>query len=117
MELWIRSQDKEALIKVDKIFYWNTCPEMQNTGKHYLGNKEWAGIADYTKLGEYKTKERALEVLDEIQDILKPTIITTSYECECKNNPTNKMKFDLEMVPQKTEIQELSTYVYEMPKE
>ncbi len=68
MELWIRSQDKEALIKVDKIFYWNTCPEMPNTGKHYLGNKEWVGNADYTKLGEYNTKERAIEVLDEIQE-------------------------------------------------
>ena len=67
MELWIRSQDKEALIKVDKIFYWNTCPEMPSAGKHYLGNKEWIGNTDYTKLGEYATKERALEVLDEIQ--------------------------------------------------
>lgn len=71
MELWVRSQDKEALIKVDKIFYWNTCPEMPNTGKHYLCNKEWVGNADYTKLGEYNTKERALEVLDKIQEVVK----------------------------------------------
>lgn len=100
MELWIRSQDKEALIKVDKIFYWNTCPEMPNTGKHYLGNKEWVGNADYTKLGEYKTKERAIEVLDEIQYKINNYVADV---CMARAIYVG-------------ESQE-PTYVYEMPKE
>ena len=118
MELWIRSQDKEALIKADKIFYWNTCPEMPNTGKHYLGNKEWVGNADYTKLGEYNTKERALEILDEIQEILKPKIIAhirpsnEMIELLGSRQAGKTMKMNTD-----TEIKELSTYVFEMPKE
>ena len=102
MELWVRSQDKEALIKVDKIFYWNTCPEMPNTGKHYLGNKEWVGNADYTKLGEYKSKERALEVLDEIQHSF------TSKRGMITSQSANSIEF----IPYNDQI-----VIYEMPKE
>lgn len=67
MELWIRSQDRESLLKIEKIFYFNTCPEMESTGRNVILNKEWIGEKDCIELGEYKTKERALEVLDEIQ--------------------------------------------------
>lgn len=67
MELWIRSQDKMNLVKVRQV------------GINYQNNKQI--IANYTPelyensgefvelLGIYKTKERALEVLDEINDI------------------------------------------------
>lgn len=67
MELWIRSQDKMNLVKVRQV------------GVNYQNNKQI--IANYTPelyensgefvelLGIYKTKERALEVLDEINDI------------------------------------------------
>ena len=62
MELWIRSQDKEELMKVDYLYI-----PISRTGEHF-------GI--YTKvdvrdelLGLYKTKERALEVLDEIDNV------------------------------------------------
>lgn len=99
MELWIRTQNKKTLLKVDMI----------NINSIRL-------ISNGYVLGEYKTNERALEVLDEIQDLIKPKIITTNYECEIKEN-LSKLNFDLEMIPQKTEIKELSTYVYEMPKE
>ena len=60
MELWIRNQEKDILIKVDNleldderndIYTHNCIDNMQMT---------------YT-LGRYKSKERALEVLDEIQ--------------------------------------------------
>jgi hypothetical protein len=54
MELWVRSQDKLALTKVNSI------------GIEY--DKKLVGYGNIcVKLGEYKTKERALEVLDEIQ--------------------------------------------------
>ena len=105
MELWIRSQDKTFLRKV-------------NTIGIVEGRDFWSIDENLTvSFGKYKTKERALEVLDEIQNILKPTIITTGYECELKENIKDKTSFNLDMIPTKTEIQELSTVVYQMPAE
>lgn len=68
MELWIRSQDKECLVKISNIQY--VLRKETNCGisteYHYIGT-----YYDNLKiLGTYKTKERALEVLDEIQDEL-----------------------------------------------
>ena len=71
MELWIRSQDKESLLMIKKMFYYCTCSEMENLGEHYIGNREWVADKDYTLLGKYKTKERALEVLGEIQKFIE----------------------------------------------
>lgn len=67
MELWIRSQDKEKLIKINDIAlrkgYDGTIP---------TGLYEVVGYFDkdteYELLGEYESFERALEVLDEIQE-------------------------------------------------
>lgn len=68
MNLWIRSQDKESLTKVSNVEYTykegNLYTDVR--GKHYIGT-----YYDNLKiLGEYKSKERALEVLDEIQAYL-----------------------------------------------
>lgn len=114
MELWIRSQDGSQLISTSDIFVRKYSTGENNTKYKItcIENKLYRG---WCNLGVYETKERALEVLDEIQDLIKPRIITTSYECEIKDS--NKLNFELEMTPQKTEIQELSTVVYEMPKE
>ena len=69
MELWIRSQDRENTVKINRQY-----------GLHW-GDKTMI-IADYQPdfvgtegeyyelLGKYSTKERALEVLDEIQNII-----------------------------------------------
>ena len=104
MELWIRSQDKGALIKVEILGITD------GTIHSYSGNNKII-------LGEYSSTERALEVLDEIQKLIQPIFITTGYDCKCKENPFDKLGFNLSMTPTKTEIKELSTYVYEMPKE
>ena len=65
MNLWIRSQDRESLDKVDNLYisvgnyicyYVEKGKEVPNT--YYRPSGE---------LGRYETKERALEVLDEIQ--------------------------------------------------
>ena len=66
MELWIRSQDKENLIKVIDI----KIKEMENRTYKYgdIGkSKEFAIVSNNIILGYYETKARALEVLDEIQ--------------------------------------------------
>ena len=56
MELWIRSQDKKRLVKAEHIYY---CKD-EFTNCIFI-----TGAYD---LGVYKTEERALEILDEIQE-------------------------------------------------
>lgn len=69
MDLWIRSQDKEKLCKAKTIRYLDMS-ESYDSETHSLWNDN-LGI-----LGIYKTKERALEVLDEIQELLEPVHVT-----------------------------------------
>lgn len=62
MELWIRTQDKEALRKVNMgVMYWKDIND-----RNCIVNIDNA--TGYSIVGAYKTKERALEVLDEIQE-------------------------------------------------
>ena len=111
--MWIRSQDKMNLVKIRQI------------SLNYQNNKQI--IANYTPelyensggyyelLGTYKTKERALEVLDEIQKLLIPKIIIKNEGRDCvaldgtiyRTNIVSNINSD---------IQQLSTYVYEMPE-
>ena len=118
MELWIRSQNRESLLKVEKIFYFNTCPEMESTGRNVILKKEWIGEKNCIELGEYPTKERALEVLDEIQKILMPPItvlVNKEFAREDMKTITNE---DVVFVRNDAEVKPLyDDYVYEMPKE
>ncbi len=61
MELWIRSQDKEKLIKVD---YLRIIENEEDKEFPFYIN------AGYDFMAAYKTKKRALEVLDEIESLL-----------------------------------------------
>lgn len=66
MELWIRSQDRESMFEVQNVFY-STDNESKHLIRTIVANDIPKGIIE---LGQYSTKERALEVLDEIQNIL-----------------------------------------------
>lgn len=113
MNLWIRSQDKMNLVKVRQIslnyqnnkqIIANYIPELyENSGGYY------------ELLGTYKTKERALEVLDEIQSLLQPTIEYKPIVQE-EYNPAYTYKHFVK-VDDNIEIKELSTFVYQMPAE
>ncbi len=74
MELWVRSQDREVLtpIKMPLTYYKNIDDE--NT----IVYKESASYI--TTMGTYKTKERALEVLDEIKNKLLDNVIATNED-------------------------------------
>lgn len=61
MELWIRSQNKDILMEIKELRYNNKDKD------HSILAYDSKGV--YRILGIYKTKERALEVLDEIQRI------------------------------------------------
>ena len=65
MELWIRSQDKEKFLPIDKPIVY----DFSEFGNHRIIYKESASYV--MNLGLYKSKERALEVLDEIQDLMR----------------------------------------------
>lgn len=65
MELWIRSQDKEKLIKCIDI----SIATDSEDGKTIRGYKIVENT-EYEELGFYTLKTRALEVLNEIQDKL-----------------------------------------------
>lgn len=81
MNLWIRSQDKSYLMPIEDII------------SEFGGSLFYKGII----LGDYKTKERALEVLDEIQKLIEPNYIRTFEYKGYEEQPT--------------------TIVYEMPDE
>lgn len=89
MNLWIKSQDKKSLRIVSNINI------IHEDDKFFICN--YTGIANI-KLGTYKTEQRALEVLDEIQK--KINMINLGHDFGSPmidlNNPT---------------------YIYEMPKE
>lgn len=70
MNLWVRSQDKRILQKVDNIFL----------DANYENKRISTYDGDNIELGTYKTKERAIEVLDEIQNyILLPNTDNSAY--------------------------------------
>ena len=93
MDLWIRSQDKTNLIKIEHLAI--------------TSNNVITGMStnwDYD-LGKYKTKERALEVLDEIQELLVPKL---HHVCDrdLEGNEVKVLGLDY-----------IQSIVYEMPEE
>lgn len=96
MELWIRSQDKEVLLNIKGIQYQNyKLVENETVEANIL-----IGLYNYYDneiLGEYETKERALEVLDEIQN--KINLINLGHD------------FGSPMIDLKN-----PTYIYQMPE-
>ena len=107
MELWIRSQDKETLRLAEMLDIYD------------LSDDEglcWVIEESGTDIGHYKSKKRAVEVLDEIQRILRPTLFL-SGEISSDNNNWVENGIIYQKYKDNYSIQELSSYVYEMPKE
>lgn len=70
MSLWIRSQDREKLIKCNDIAIVTESED----GKTIRGYKivgYFDKNTEYEELGFYTLRKRALKVLDEIQDLLQ----------------------------------------------
>ena len=98
MELWIRSQDREMLKKANVLY-------VADDGEEGFSIKHYG-----ERFGIYKTKERALEVLDGIQNILK---LKDMYKYDRELVLKGWENLDEEQV--KIARQQMS--VYEMPKE
>ena len=105
MDLWIKSQDKKLLIKVNHIMRIN--------------NRIFAGDT----LGEYDSEERAIEILDEIQKLLMgQDKLVISGVLDFEDAQQIKKKLDqtgVVSVFSKDDIGYISpiTIVYEMPLE
>ena len=86
MELWIRSQDKLKLLKVNDIAivkecaYKDWCIETK-IGQEYILKDAWYIFINNIKVATYFNEERALEVLDEIQERLTRFNTTADYGC------------------------------------
>ena len=86
MDLWIRSQDKEKLLKVDEMHL--------GLNKQYVDSNIW--VNNFI-VGEYATKERALEVLDEIQS----KIATLNFQNHFIGTDFNIIESNIYQMPEK----------------
>lgn len=103
MDLWIRSQDKAKLCEVKSLMYY------ENEDNEYcIAHKESASYIQ--TLGKYKSKERALEILDNIQNFIIGKGLTSlsleAFALGVSEASTDKQQ---EILKQQ--------FVYEMPKE
>ena len=64
MDLWVRSQDKENLIQPNHVFYDLDEGTDAERIRHIIL------ATGHSWLGEYSSKERCLEILDEIQSYI-----------------------------------------------
>lgn len=114
MELWIRSQDKTRLIKVNNVQYTYIKGDLYSDvrGKHYIGTY----YDNLEILGEYATKERAIEVLDEIEKLIKP--ITIFQNCQVDKSTIEKIKeIGYCMVNNDARVEQISQAFYQMPED
>jgi len=118
MSLWIRSQDKTELVKVEGIKY-----EKVPVGHSLLVPYEF-GVFN---VGQYESKERALEILNDIQSKLfssNRVIVQTQNPCKKEDKYEVQMDFEsLNGIP--AIVHDISTtvtpmnqegYIYEMPE-
>jgi hypothetical protein len=116
MELWIRSQNKQKLSKVDDIYY-------------VADGDFWAIRTNRSSLnnaGLYATEQRCLEIIDEIQKILQHNGLLVVKDIDISGltrkdfEPFKPLVYTSESdFNKKGEISfnQLSSYVYEMPQE
>ena len=115
MNLWIRSQDKMNLVQIKQISL-NYQDNKQVIANYAPEQYENSGCY-FELLGTYKTKERALEVLDEIQNILKPKYILNTSSIKPNGDFYEENGVIFQKCNANAKIEELSTFVYQMPKD
>ena len=109
MELWIRSQDRNVLMPIN-----SKLELLYDEPEHILI------ISANTILGAYKSRQRVLEVLDEIQNILQPRVY---MKAPLIDNPKDMIEdltngICLHTTQQvELELKQAGQFVYQMPKE
>ena len=125
MKLWIRSQDKEDLITADEYLSIQKVITKDEYVKNPNNNPFYIECSNCI-LGFYATKERALEVLDEIQNKLKEKYIVKSENILLRPEDEDRIEYsfnekygiDAIVVPRHLEITPVNKdiIVYEMPE-
>lgn len=70
-KLYIRTQDREALLECNEIHYTKT-KQSNHKAKFNL-------VANFNCVGEYASKERCLEIIDEIENRLAQDVDFVLY--------------------------------------
>ncbi len=126
MDLWIRSQNKEMLIKIKNIEIKFLDFKRYSYVKDIKSKGEYSIRGNGEPLGQYKTKERALEVLDEIQRqlinkyyLIPKEKLTLKEQDELMSYGHFNPKIDIVSTLSKMELKPLNNnvYIYEMPNE
>lgn len=123
MELWIRSQDKDRLFRAENLYIDEF---YQVVGYKTKEQKTISGMAIWHNekiIAKYDTRERCLEILDEIQNLLfaprqivfnERNVDKDEYDELCRQLKTNGVA----CVPSDSEIKYLDKdwVLYEMPE-
>ena len=120
-KIYVRSQDKKHLKKVESI--WISSVTVNNPNNYNMydeGRVYYTIVTDGVIVGKYETEARAIEVLDEIFNILNKCngiILTPLKEKQIRDNSEDieqKKKF----VSSNNELKSFSCdVVYQIPKE
>lgn len=95
MDLWIRSQDKEILKQAYHI-------DIYEIGLIESGTQCWCIEESGTTLGKYKSKERALEILDEIENLLyTQRVVIPAHNCGFDISPYDMQQNYIYYMPEK----------------
>lgn len=93
MELWIRTQDRMRLVKANRL-------HIKQESKNFGGDWYIYESQNSLRYGTYNSKERTLEVLDDIQTMLSPKL----------HSVINKDGINIEVLDKNYDV-------YEMPLE
>lgn len=66
--MWIRSQSKDVLVNINEVYFY----KMKKDSK-FIYQFRCYGYGNYYILGEYSTKEKAMKVMDMIQNAITGT--------------------------------------------
>lgn len=118
MSLWIRSQDKSALVKTDNVLYnieeMEICCVLTTT-------------AAKISLGKYNSEKRIMEIMDDIQSkMFNPNRVIVQTQYPCKKEDKYKVQMDFEslngipaivhdITPSVTPMNQ-EVFIYEMPE-
>ena len=125
MELWIRVQNRGSIIYTKDVYYYCVC---HFDKKHHKILSSCGSNSEFS-LGEYKSKERCLEIIDEIQALLMrgdlencivhlhTNQFTTYDEAKRVVEEMKKNKLFVFANSEQVEFIQQSLIVYEMPLE
>ena len=117
--MWVRSQDRKRLYKATELFiekdiYKDWCIETE-IGHDYITKDVWYICVNQARLGKYFNEERAIEVLDEIEKLIKP--IKIFQNCQVDKPTIEKIKeIGYCMVNDDARVEQISQAFYQMPE-